>query len=80
MSSKVHLSVQVPKSEAQNIEAYLRGLPNVEVIEEPQIPPRRLIKGKGNKQVLATLSGAWNNNAPRLSADEIRKQAWQRNH
>lgn len=79
MSNRVKLSINMPKSQVKKIEDYLKTLPNV-VLEKnaENLENKRFIKGSGTKESLSKLSGCWDNNAQRMSADEIRKTAWQR--
>lgn len=42
------------------------------------IENERAIRGEGDTNTFSALCGVWDKKAPRLSADEIRKTAWQR--
>ena len=53
----------------------LKTIDDLEVIENQN---ERVVKGKQNPKALANLCGSWDKNATRLSADQIRKTAWQR--
>ena len=78
MSSSVNISINLPKSQVKKIEDYLKTLPNATLQKNTQEPNQRFIKGSGSKENLLKLSGSWDNTTERLSANEIRKNLWQR--
>ena len=79
MSNRVNISISIPESQVRKIEDYLKTLPKV-VLEKTEmaVENSRFIKGIGTKESIAKLSGSWSKTAERMSANEIRKTAWQR--
>jgi hypothetical protein len=72
--TEFRISVKNAKT-ASALRKLLNEMANLEVEE---IDNGRIVRGEGDTSVIAALCGAWEKNAPRLSADEIRKTAWQR--
>ena len=72
--TEFRISVKNAKT-ASALRKLLNEMVNLEVEE---IDNERIVRGEGDTSVIAALCGAWEKNAPRLSADEIRKTAWQR--
>lgn len=72
--TEFRISVKNAKT-ASALRKLLNAMANLEVEE---IENDRIVRGEGNAPVMSALCGAWEKNAPRLSADEIRKTAWQR--
>jgi hypothetical protein len=72
--TEFRISVKNAKT-ASALRKLLNEMVNLEVEE---IDNGRIVRGEGDTSVIAALCGAWEKNAPRLSADEIRKTAWQR--
>jgi hypothetical protein len=69
--TEFRISVKNAKT-ASALRKLLNEMANVEVEE---IDNERIVRGEGDTSVIAALCGAWEKNAPRLSADEIRKTA-----
>lgn len=65
------INVKSPKSAA----ALRKALETIEDLEILEVQNERVVKGKQNSQTLTRLCGSWDSNAPRLSADQIRKTA-----
>jgi hypothetical protein len=79
MSNRVNISINLPKSQVRKIEDYLKTLSDTVLEKNDEKPEnQRFIKGTGTKESISKLSGSWNNTAERMSANEIRKTAWQR--
>ena len=79
MSNRVNISINLPKSQVRKIEDYLKTLSDAVLEKNTEMPENeRFIKGVGTKESLAKLSGCWDNSSERMSANEIRKTAWQR--
>jgi hypothetical protein len=80
MRQTVSLAIEVKRRKVKPLTDFLKSVDiNVVELEKKQVPDARLEKGtfqEGEK--IAQFAGAWQENPNRLSADEIRKQAWQR--
>ncbi len=72
--TEFRISVKNAKT-ASTLRKLLNEMANLEVEE---IENDRIVRGEGNAPIIAALCGAWEKNTPRLSAEEIRKTAWQR--
>ncbi|MEI7583465.1 hypothetical protein [Runella sp.] len=72
--TEFRISVKNAKT-ASALRKLLNEMVNLEVEE---IDNGRIVRGEGDTSVIAALCGSWEKNAPRRSADEIRKTAWQR--
>ncbi len=82
MQRTVSLTLNVRTNKAKKLTDFLKEIDFVEVQEgnEFNIPSERFeagsfLKGENPSQ----FAGIWKNDENRLTADEIRKQAWQRN-
>ncbi len=74
--TEFRISVKNEKT-ASALRKLLNEMDNLEVEE---IENERVVKGEGDLHVFSNLCGAWDDETPRLSADEIRKTAWNNNH
>lgn len=72
--TEFRISVKNEKT-ASALRKLLKEMDNLEVEE---IGSERGVKGESDLHVFSNLCGAWDDKTPRLSADEIRKTAWQR--
>ena len=74
--TEFRISVKNEKT-ASALRKLLNEMDNLEVEE---IENERVVKGEGDLHVFSNLCGAWDDETSRLSADEIRKTAWNNNH
>ena len=77
----VSLTLNVEKAKAKKLTEFLKEIDFVKVEQENEfgIPPERFEAGAYTKSDKPSqLAGIWKENPNRLTADEIRKQAWQR--
>lgn len=72
--TEFRISVKNAKT-ASALRKFFKEMGNLEVEE---IDNERIVRGEGDVHVFSNLCGAWDDKTPRLSADEIRKTAWQR--
>jgi hypothetical protein len=72
--TEFRISVKSAKSAA----ALRKMLQNRTDLEIEEIENERIIKGLGDAQTFASLCGSWVATAPRLSAEQIRRTAWER--
>ena len=72
--TEFRISVKNAKT-ASALRKFFKEMGNLEVEE---IDNERIVRGEGDVDVFSNLCGAWDDKTPRLSADEIRKTAWQR--
>jgi hypothetical protein len=79
MSNRTQISVKLTRGDAKKLTALLKDLPFTELPIVETESSARMIKGVGTTESLRKLSGAWKENKERLTANEIRKQVWQRN-
>ena len=75
MSNRVNLSISVSSRDRKKIEELLKSLPSakIESREESLIE-----KGTGTEESLSKYFGMRDNSQKRLTATQIREQAWQR--
>ena len=81
MQSTISLTLNVRKTKAKRLKEFLKEIDFVQVVEENEfgIPSERFEAGVYTKNdTISQLAGIWKENPNRLTADEIRKQAWQR--
>jgi hypothetical protein len=80
MRQTVSLTIEVKRRKVKPLTDFLKSVDiNVVELEKKQVPDTRLERGtfqEGEK--IAQFAGMWEENPNRLSANEIRKQAWQR--
>jgi hypothetical protein len=79
MSNRTQISVNLTRSDAKKLKALLK---ESMFTESPIVETKnssKIIKGTGTTESVRKLSGVWSENKERLTANEIRKQAWQRN-
>ncbi len=77
MSIRTQISISVTRSDAKKLKALLK---EPLFTESPMVETKnssKVIKGTGTTESVRKLSGSWSENKERLTANEIRKQAWQ---
>ena len=75
MSKRVNLSISFPLQDREKIEELLKSLPSVKILSREEL---LIEKGTGTKESVLEFFGMRDNSQKRLTANQIREQAWQR--
>jgi hypothetical protein len=75
MSNRVNLSISIPVRDRKKIEELLKSLPSVKILSREEL---LIEKGTGTKESVLKFFGMRDKSQKRLTANQIREQAWQR--
>jgi ABC-type enterochelin transport system substrate-binding protein len=75
MSNRVNLSISMSSRDRKKIEELLKSLPSVKIESREE---SLIEKGTGTQESLSKYFGMRDNSKKRLTATQIREQAWQR--
>ncbi len=75
MSSRINLSISIPLRDRKKIEELLKSLPSAKIESREEF---LIEKGTGTEESISKFFGMRDNSQKRLTATQIREQAWQR--
>jgi hypothetical protein len=75
MSNRVSLSISIPFEERKRIEELLNNIPSIKIESREE---SLIEKGTGTEESISKYFGMRDNSKKRLTANQLREQAWQR--
>jgi hypothetical protein len=75
MSNRVSLSISIPFEDRKRIEELLKNIPSVKIESREE---SLIEKGTGTEESISKYFGMRDNSKKRLTANQLREQAWQR--
>ena len=76
MSNRVSLSISIPFEDRKRIEELLKDIPSIKIESREE---SLIEKGTGTEESISKYFGMRDNSKRRLTANQLREQAWQRN-
>ena len=75
MSNRVNLSISIPIEDRRRIEELLKNIPSLKIESREE---SLIEKGTGTEESISKYFGMRDNSKKRLTANQLREQAWQR--
>ena len=75
MSNRINLSISIPIEDRRRIEELLKNIPSLKIESREE---SLIEKGIGTEEVISKYFGMRDNSKKRLTANQLREQAWQR--
>ena len=75
MSNRVNLSISIPIEDRRRIEELLKNIPSLKIESREE---SLIEKGIGTEESISKYFGMRDNSKKRLTANQLREQAWQR--
>ena len=75
MSNRVYLSISIPIEDRRRIEELLKNIPSLKIESREE---SLIEKGIGTEESISKYFGMRDNSKKRLTANQLREQAWQR--
>ena len=75
MSNRVSLSISIPFEDRKRIEELLKDIPSIKIESREE---SLIEKGTGTEESISKYFGMRDNSKRRLTANQLREQAWQR--
>lgn len=75
MSNRVYLSISIPIEDRRRIEELLKNIPSLKIESREE---SLIEKGTGTEESISKYFGMRDNSKKRLTANQLREQAWQR--
>ena len=76
MSNRVNLSISIPSEDRKRIEELLKNIPSIKIESREE---SLIEKGIGTEESISKYFGMRDNSKRRLTANQLREKAWQRN-
>ena len=75
MSNRVNLSISIPFEDRKRIEELLKDIPSIKIESREE---SLIERGTGTEESISKYFGMRDNSKRRLTANQLREQAWQR--
>ena len=75
MSNRINLSISIPIEDRRRIEELLKNIPSLKIESREE---SLIEKGTGTEESISKYFGMRDNSKKRLTANQLREQAWQR--